>query len=67
MKSILAIAATTLGLGLLAPNANAALITGVTASTNMGAGPFSNIANTVNGVGLPRACHQLSQITVAAR
>jgi len=53
MKSIHAIAATTLGLGLLAPNANAALITGVTASTNMGSGAGTNITNTVNGRGLP--------------
>lgn len=45
--------ATTVGLGLLAPSANAALITGVTATTNMGSSSGSNIANTVNGQGLP--------------
>jgi hypothetical protein len=53
MKSILVIAATTLGLGLLAPNANAALITGVTASTTLGSGAGTNIANALNGQGLP--------------
>lgn len=54
IKSIFVIAATTVGLGLLAPNARAALISGVTVSTNMG-GAISSIeaGYTVNGAGLP--------------
>jgi hypothetical protein len=46
-------AATTVGLGLLAPSARAALIPGVTATTDMGSFIPGNIANTVNGIGLP--------------
>jgi hypothetical protein len=37
---------------MLAGTANAALITGVTATTDMGSGFDTNIANTVNGAGL---------------
>lgn len=52
MNSFLTIAASTLGLALLAPTAQAALISGVTASTDMGAFPSPfNILNTVNGSG----------------
>ena len=52
-KQTLAITATTVGLSLLGSNAQAALITGVTVSTDMGSLGGTDITNTVNGVGWP--------------
>ena len=53
-KQVLAIAATSVGLTLFAPHAQAALITGVTASTDMGTlGGFVDLNATVDGSGLP--------------
>ena len=54
--AIAPIVLSTASLGLIfgvAQNAQAALITGVTASTDMGSAFSNNIANTVNGAGLP--------------
>ncbi len=53
IKQVLTITATSVGLSLFAPHAQAALITGVTVSSDMGVSNSSNIDNTVNGVGLP--------------
>lgn len=47
-------------------NAHAALITGVTASTNMGSDSGTNIQNTVNGVGLPGDTPSLTGIHAVA-
>lgn len=52
IKHTLALAISSASLSLLAPNAQAALISGVTASTNMATGNGS-LANTVDGAGLP--------------
>ena len=60
MKSIITIAATTLGLAILAPTAQAALISGVTASTDMGAALTTSLVYTLNGAGLPGGIPSLS-------
>ncbi|MGK7932495.1 MAG: discoidin domain-containing protein [Microcystaceae cyanobacterium] len=54
LKQVLAITATSVGFSLFAPHAQAALITGVTASTDMGTRNSTvDLNSTVNGVGLP--------------
>ena len=60
MNSFLTIAATTLGLALLAPTAQAALISGVTASATMGALIGTRLSNTLSGAGLPSNTPALS-------
>ncbi|MFM2028467.1 MAG: hypothetical protein RLZZ339_3184, partial [Cyanobacteriota bacterium] len=67
--AIAPIVLSTASLGLMlgvAENAQAALIPNITASTNMGSAFSTNIANTVNGAGLPSNTPSLTGSHAAA-